>query len=107
MLRITPKRDDATTTVRLEGRLAGPWVIELSRWWQTECETRRSESVCVDLSDVAFIDPEGRRLLERMSRRGVELRARGCMTRALCDEIVEAARQGDDAPTDRPPDRAA
>ena len=104
MLRITPQRDVSTTTVRLEGRLAGPWVIELSRWWQAE-EERRAGLVCVDLSDVAFIDPAGRRLLERMSRRGVELRARGCMTRALCDQIVEAAQRGDDPPD--PPDDAA
>jgi hypothetical protein len=43
------------------------------------------------MSDVAFIDGDGRALLEWMYRHGVELRAHGCMTRAIRDEIVEAA----------------
>jgi len=46
----------------------------------------------VDLSGVTFIDADGRALLEEMCRGGVDLHACGCMTRAVRDEIVAAAR---------------
>jgi hypothetical protein len=91
MLRITAIRDQRPVTVRLEGRLAGPWVEELRMWWEAECVTRDAGAPCVDMTDVCFVDAEGRALLEWMVRQGVELRAHGCMTRAVRDEIVAAA----------------
>jgi hypothetical protein len=91
MLRITAARDQEPVTVRLEGRLAGPWVEELRMWWEAECVTRDAGPLRVDMTDVAFVDADGRALLEWMVRHGVELRAHGCMTRAVRDEIVAAA----------------
>ena len=101
MLRITITRAEDPTTVRLEGRLAGPWVEELRAWWEAVGAARGRGAVRVDLSEVAFVDAEGRALLERMYRRGAELAACGCMTRAICDEIVAAAARPDPS---RPPD---
>ncbi len=91
MLRITTACDQKPATVRLEGRLAGPWVAELRTWWETECVACGAAGVRVDMSDVAFIDADGRALLEWMVRQGAELVATGCMTRAVRDEIVLAA----------------
>jgi anti-anti-sigma regulatory factor len=91
MLRITTTPDRSPVLVTLEGRLAGPWVDELRIWWESECLLPDVGALVVDMSDVAFIDGDGRALLEWMYRHGVELRAHGCMTRAVRDEIVEAA----------------
>jgi ABC-type transporter Mla MlaB component len=105
MLRITTEQDTDRTTILLEGRLAGPWVDELRMWWETECLLRDVGPLRVDMSDVAFVDAGGRTLLEWMVRHGVELRARGCMTRAVRDEIVAAAtRKGLRQTADRRPD---
>ncbi len=35
MLRITVRQEPTTTTIELEGKLAGPWVEELERCWRT------------------------------------------------------------------------
>jgi hypothetical protein len=91
MLRITTARDQSPATATLEGRLAGPWVDELRIWWESECLLPGVGPLLVDMSDLAFIDADGRALLEWMCRHGVELRAHGCMTRAIRDEIVQAA----------------
>jgi hypothetical protein len=95
MLRITASRDQGPATATLEGRVAGPWVEELRMWWEAECVRPDAGPLVVDMTDVAYIDADGRALLEWMHRHGVELRAHGCMTRAIRDEIVEsAARKG-------------
>jgi len=52
-----------TKTVRLEGRLAGPWVTECDRCWQMLASSLGSKRVRVDLRGVTHIDSNGRRLL--------------------------------------------
>jgi anti-anti-sigma regulatory factor len=57
--------------VRLEGRLAGPWVDELAR---VVSSTRRPAArVVLDMSDVTFADRNGVRLLQALRREGIEL----------------------------------
>lgn len=87
MLRISKRRHGTTTILDLEGKLAGPWVDELQRCWQA---TTNDERVCVVLKAVTFIDAAGRSLLTEMQRRGVDLVAHGCMTKAIVEEISRA-----------------
>ena len=87
MLRITfADRGDATT-VALEGRLAGPWVDELTRSWAELTSARRAAAISVDLDSVTFIDDSGRALLQRMHDEGAALVASGCMTCGIVAEI--------------------
>ena len=85
MLKIDTQNDGATIIFDLEGKLAGPWVGELEHCWrQAVMDDRR---VRVVLKMVTFIDGDGRRLLTNMHRRGAELVAQGCMTKAIVEEI--------------------
>jgi hypothetical protein len=86
MLRVTTTDQDRTITLKLEGKLIGPWVRELSRVWFNAVRSPRSTYV-VDLRSVTFIDNPGRALLSSMSRRGARLIASDCMTRMIVDEI--------------------
>ena len=56
------------TTLKLEGKLLGPWVEELNRAW-AELEVPPSD-LCLDLSAVTFIDPAGIRLIGELLRQG-------------------------------------
>jgi len=85
MLKINTQDDGATITFELEGKLAGPWVDELKHCWQRAVTDDRP--VRVVLKMVTFIDAAGRRLLTDMHRRGAELVAQGCMTKAIVEEI--------------------
>ena len=88
MLKITEQRGPESdfTLLRLEGRLAGPWVDELSASFR-RISVRQQRCVMIDLTGVTFIDPEGKALLADLWRRGAELRAAGCLTRCVVEEI--------------------
>jgi anti-anti-sigma regulatory factor len=55
MLRIT--YDAATATLRLEGRIVGPWVAELRRAYVEHIGL--TGTLTIDLRDVTFIDRAG------------------------------------------------
>lgn len=58
-------------TLRLEGRVVGPWVTEL----QKSCEEVLTEGrlLKLHLADVEFMDTEGVALLSSLRARGVSL----------------------------------
>ena len=91
MLKITQQRDEASKSVsyKLEGRLAGPWVKELEACWR-RTEARAKSRAVVDLTGVTFVDADGRALLTKMWQQGAELRAAGCLTRCLVEDITKA-----------------
>jgi len=87
MLRITITKNPHTTTLRLEGRLTGPWVDELERTWHALTSDPANGRVSVDLTDVTFVGEEGKKLLENMYGEGAKLKASRCVTRRLVEEI--------------------
>lgn len=89
MLRITVTTQLERATIALEGRLAGPWVDELTRCWTAVTCTQDSGSVRVLLDAVTFIDPAGKILLRAMHEQGAAFQASGCMTRAILEEITQ------------------
>jgi len=93
MLRITSQRQSDTVVLRLEGRLQGPWVDELSECWRRTREGNRDAALLIELVDVRFVDAAGKALLARMHRAGVEILATGVLTAAIRDEIVAGRRR--------------
>ena len=69
MLRITIQEDAKAKTMRLEGKIVGPWVEELSRAWQSLAPSLGSKELCLDLRGVAFVDSKGVQLLREMYRK--------------------------------------
>src|SRR5688572_20672527 len=91
MLRITVHDQLASVTFQLEGGLAGNWVQELERCWQTRPATEPGQAVRFDLTEVTFIDATGKAFLAARHAQGAELVASGCMMRAIVAEISENA----------------
>jgi anti-anti-sigma regulatory factor len=89
MLKITVEKNTRSTTLRIEGRLVGPWVGELERAWRDVALEVSDGRVTVDLSDVTFVGEEGKVLLESMYAEGAKLKASGCVTRRLVEEITQ------------------
>jgi ABC-type transporter Mla MlaB component len=74
MLKIARVDDGAGQTIpalKLEGKILGPWVIELRR----ACEELRvsTSAFCLDLTDVTFIDSAGLGLIHDLIRQGATL----------------------------------
>jgi hypothetical protein len=89
MLKITIDSTMNAATLKLEGRLAGPWVGELERSWRAVKDDSRDKPVMVDLCEVTFVDAEGRKLLSWMYGQGARLRTFGCMAKGIVEEIVQ------------------
>jgi hypothetical protein len=87
MLKITVEETESSSNFKVEGKLAGPWVAELERSWRGAGPARR---ITVDITEVTYVDPEGRRLLTRMHGEGARLIARGCMNRSIVERIEES-----------------
>ncbi len=68
--------------------MAGPWVKELDAYCQQMSRDGRQFTV-IDLVGVTFVDAEGKSLLARLWGQGAELRASGCLTRCLVEEITK------------------
>ena len=97
MLKITTLINAKATTVRLEGRLAGPWVQELERCWDSVVGTMTTHPLTVDLSAVTYVDSDGKDLLKKIHRQGARLVASGCLTSCIVTEIVHIPRKGERA----------
>ena len=95
MLKITTLIHAESTTLRLEGRLAGPWVQELKRCWDSIVGTMTTHPLTVDLSAVTYVDSDGKDLLKKIHRQGAKLIASGCLTRCLVNEIMDVVRRGE------------
>lgn len=87
MLRITLLREPGPSTLKLEGKLSGPWVPELEHSWNEFLNEGLARPVQVDLSDVTFISSEGKRLLKSMLQQGADLQSRSLMTRFIIKQI--------------------
>lgn len=72
MLKISEgKRGKQSITLRLEGRVVGPWVDEL----QHVCDpfANNDRELALDLAEVSFADESGVILLSSLKARGVKL----------------------------------
>jgi ABC-type transporter Mla MlaB component len=73
MLKISaPGTPNHSVTLKLEGRVVGPWVEELRR----VCEPILTKdcSLKLDLAEVSYVDAEGVAMLNGFKARGVKLK---------------------------------
>lgn len=87
MMKITFCNGCESAVLKLEGRLAGPWVNELEKAWRSITPAAMASHLVLDLCDVTFVDAEGRELLAEMHESGVELIGDGIMTQFMIDGI--------------------
>ncbi len=67
-LRITVNESPESTTMKLEGKITGPWVAELDRAWRSLAASLGSKKLLVDLRGIDHIDPDGRHILAEIHR---------------------------------------
>ena len=89
MLRITTYTQPGHLTFQLEGRLAGPWVLEMANCWSRVATGQRLPEIRVELSAVTNLDRAGRELLRDLHTNGAELIAADCWMKAVVAEITQ------------------
>ena len=88
MLRIIVERSSNSATMKLAGKLAGPWLEELDRTWADVRQDAAAEGVLLDLSEVTFVAPEGWERLESMYKQGARLKTSGCLGKSIVEQIT-------------------
>jgi anti-anti-sigma regulatory factor len=88
MLRITINETPEELAIRLEGRVAGPWAVELGEAWSKAAPGRQERSVTLDLRNVTGVDENGKQILRAIeSQTAATLIATTPWARQLADEI--------------------
>jgi hypothetical protein len=90
MLRITPFVAKEKAILRLEGKLGGPWVSELTRVWKGAWRRTGLKRVRVDLRALSFVDERGKDVLMTMRQDGAEFVANDPLISALLEEIEQS-----------------
>ena len=98
MLRVTIHDSPGELRLRLEDRLAGPWVREVELCWQTAQSITRNRKVTIDLRDVDFVDSAGEQLLAAIHEHGAMLVATGLVTKTLVSKITGEAQETAEPP---------
>lgn len=62
-LRITLQQNPDSLNLILEGRVAGPWVAELSRTWVDAATQVQNQPFTLDLRGVTYADAKGKGVL--------------------------------------------
>jgi len=91
MLRINVDQHFGVVTLKLQGKVSGPWVRELDRSWSDAARNNSAGAITLDLTDVTFVNSEGQELLRSLFRKGTDLRSGSLMTRFLINRIKESS----------------
>lgn len=66
MLKITVEESERAETIKLEGKITGPWVEELNRAWHALTPSLGHKQLELDMRGVGFVDAKGRQLLREI-----------------------------------------
>jgi len=86
MLRITVKESESSWRIKLEGKLAAEWVVEVEKTWSSA--NVAGKQVELDLTQLTLVDDAGWNLLQKMSRGGATFVANGIALRTRLEEIT-------------------
>ena len=87
-LRITINQSEQGAVMKLEGRIAGPWVAELSRAWREQAPLLAKKKLSLDLRDITYSDTRGTQALRDIyAESGAELLSGNPWTRFLAEEV--------------------
>ena len=74
--------------LKLEGRLAGPWVAELDRLWRETSRVREGRKLALDLRETTYADVGGIRALRSIyAQTGAAILTGTPWTQYLAEEV--------------------
>jgi hypothetical protein len=81
------KDDSPVATMRVEGKLVGPWARELGNTWRELWLAAQQKPLRLDLCGVSFVDGNGARILREIVRvTGAEVFADSPLTQHFANQ---------------------
>lgn len=65
-MRITIQETEHGATIKLEGRIAGPWAEELGRTWKAKASALVAKKISLDVRGVTYADRSGTQKLREI-----------------------------------------
>ena len=98
MLKISMKDDSPVATLKIEGKLVGPWAMELGRTWHDLWASSSQMPLRLDIRGVTFADDKGTRILREIVRAtGAEIISDSPLTQYFANLATSgAARERED-----------
>ena len=87
MLKISSIDTQAERRLVLEGKLVGPWVAELRKYWETAARGLEARPIVVDLRNVTVISQEGEDVLSILKNEGAKFACHGVLTKYLLKRL--------------------
>lgn len=92
MLKITIQETPESIEMKLEGRVAGPWVSELNQAWAETAPRIGAKKLSLDLANVTYSDGAGMEALKNIyARTQAQLITGTLWTQYLAEEISKSA----------------
>ncbi len=92
MLKISINDEKAVATLKIEGKLVGPWAMELGRTWQDLWNSARRMPLQVDIRGVTFADQKGTHILREIVREtGAEILSDSPLTQYFANQATSGA----------------
>ena len=89
VLRISMQDDAITATLKVEGKVVGPWAIELGHTWHDLWDSARRKRLRLDIRGVTFADQKGTQIFREIVRAtGAEVIADSPLTRYLANQAT-------------------
>jgi hypothetical protein len=87
MLRISMNHHTALATLKVEGRVVGPWAAELGKTWRGLWALCKQPTLQLDLRGVTYVDSNGARILREIVRStGAEVFADSPLTQYFANQ---------------------
>jgi hypothetical protein len=92
LLRISIKDDSPVATLKIEGKLVGPWATELERTWHDLWASTSRMPLRLDIRGVTFADQKGTRVLQEIVREtGAEILSDSPLTQYFANQATSVA----------------
>jgi len=89
VLKITMKDDAITATLKVEGKVVGPWAIELGKTWHDLWHSANQKRLLLDIRGVTFADQKGTQILREIVRAtGAEIIADSPLTQYFANQAT-------------------
>jgi hypothetical protein len=92
MLRISIEQNSVSVAFTLEGRIAGPWAVELGRTWSDLTPPLGTRKLLIDLRGVTYADATGIQVLRDIySQTAAEFLTSSPWTKYLAEETMRGS----------------
>jgi hypothetical protein len=68
VMRVSMNDEPTVATLKVEGRVVGPWATELGRTWQDLWSSTKQKRLQLDIRGVTYADQKGSRILREIVR---------------------------------------